>query len=361
MVRLRLFDRYVRNTIGLSILTVLLVIVGIDTIGTLMDEQKALSSGFGNYYFKESWIYVLTIVPSTLPTYIPLASLIGCLLGLGALANSSELVVMRAAGTSVFRLAWIALKPALALLLIGTLIGEFVAPPLERYAENKKLDAKYLENNVVTTQGLWNREGNEFVHIRQIEMDGLLKGVTIYRFSPNRTLESAIFAKTASFEQKEKDWTLHDVEQTIFSDTQVQKITQKSLLWQSQLSPSLVNILILKPSRLSMRELYSYASYINKQSVNADEYWLAFWKKALRPVEGVGFVLIAISFIFGPLRSATMGSRMVAGIAVGMAFKMLQDLLAPASMLYGFSSFSAVALPMLLCFICAWYLLKRSS
>lgn len=359
MVRLRIFDRYVRNTVGLSILVVLLVIVGIDTIGTLMDEQKALSEHYGHYFFKESLIYVLTLIPSTLPTYIPLASLIGCLLGLGLLANSSELVVMRAAGTSVFRLAWIALKPALALLLVGTLIGEFIAPPLERYAENKKLDAKYLENSAITTHGLWNREGNEYVHIRQIEMDGSLKGVTIYHFSSNQTLEHAIFAKTAHFEGK--DWTLHDVEKTIFSDTKIQKVTQERLSWQSKLSPSLVNILILKPSRLSMRELRSYASYIDKQSVNSDEYWLAFWKKALRPVEGVGFVLIAISFIFGPLRSATMGSRVVAGFAVGMAFKMLQDLLAPASMLYGFSSFTAVALPMLVCFLFAWYFLKRSN
>lgn len=46
-------------------------------------------------------------------------------------------------------------------------------------------------------------------------------------------------------------------------------------------------------------------------------YWLAFWTKVLQPLVTAALVLMAISFIFGPLRSATLGQRVFTGVLVG--------------------------------------------
>ena len=59
-------------------------------------------------------------------------------------------------------------------------------------------------------------------------------------------------------------------------------------------------------------------------------------------------VLIAISFVFGPLREVTMGFRFV-GVLVGIVFKTAQDMLAPASMVYGFQPAYASLIPILIC------------
>ncbi|MCK1890503.1 LptF/LptG family permease, partial [Legionella pneumophila] len=49
-------------------------------------------------------------MPYQVYLFFPIASLLGCLVGLGVLANHSELVVMRAAGISIGQITGAVLK-----------------------------------------------------------------------------------------------------------------------------------------------------------------------------------------------------------------------------------------------------------
>ena len=71
----------------MSVATVLVVIVCLDTVAGLIDQLSDLK---GSYDFIEAILYVLLKVPSTIYEYLPLSSLVGCLIGLGVLASSSE-------------------------------------------------------------------------------------------------------------------------------------------------------------------------------------------------------------------------------------------------------------------------------
>ena len=51
--------------------------------------------GEGTYGFMQALYYTLLKLPSTMFIVLPMASLIGALLGLGALATNSEIIVMR--------------------------------------------------------------------------------------------------------------------------------------------------------------------------------------------------------------------------------------------------------------------------
>jgi lipopolysaccharide export system permease protein len=70
-------------------------------------------------------------------------------------------------------------------------------------------------------------------------------------------------------------------------------------------------------------------------------------------------VLIGISFIFGPLRSVTVGQRLIVGILVGLTFKFAQDLMGPASSVYGFAPWLAVLVPILVCLMFGGWMLQR--
>lgn len=62
---------------------------------------------------------ILPIVPSDLLTYMPFGTLLGAVVGLGLLANNSELTVIQAAGVSRFKIvAWV-MQPALVFVVIG--------------------------------------------------------------------------------------------------------------------------------------------------------------------------------------------------------------------------------------------------
>jgi len=81
----------------------------------------------------------------------------------------------------------------------------------------------------------------------------------------------------------------------------------------------------------------------------------------LQPVVTAALVLMAISFIFGPLRSVTLGQRVFTGVLVGFTFRIAQDLLGPSSLVFGFSPLFAVLVPTAICALAGFWLLRRAG
>lgn len=333
-------DAYVGRTVTAGIVMILLVIVGIDLLTSLIDELEDVE---GDYTFVAVAQYVLMTTPSSLYEYLPFAALVGCLAGLGSLAGTSELVVMRAAGISTKRLVWAVLKPTLVLTLAGLLIAEYVAPRFQQIAESERAIALQEEGKVHSEYGMWHREGRRFMHFNAVEAGGVLHGVLVYQFGPNRELEQVLYAARGSFSGGR--WSLEDGSVSIFSETGARKESFSQRPWETELTPELLNILVLQPDDLSISGIWRYAQYLDEQGLSGAEYELAFWQKILQPVAIVALVLVAISFVFGPLRQVTMGFRVFTGVMVGIIFRTLQDMLGPASLVFGFEPLIATLIP----------------
>lgn len=125
-------DRYIGQSVLLAILAVLGIILGLASLFAFIDEMSDLSD---TYTVMEAGNFVMLTAPRRLYDMLPMAALIGCLIGLGSLASSSELTIMRAAGVSIGRIVWAVMKPMLVLMLVGLLIGEYVAPVTENKAQ----------------------------------------------------------------------------------------------------------------------------------------------------------------------------------------------------------------------------------
>jgi len=320
----------------------------------LIDELEDIQ---GNYTFFSACLYVLMTVPSRIYDYLPFASLIGCLAGLGVLASSSELVVIRASGVHIFRLVWMVLKPTLILTLGGLLIAEFVSPRSQQLAEAYRDVALQKDQAASTRYGVWHREGNRFMHFGAVQPNGVLMGVTLYDFDENRNLVKSTYAEQAIYQNE--TWILEEVETASFNSTVAEKSTAVSQHWNTKLSPRLLGLLVLEADQLSMSGLWEYSKYLKGQGINSDEYRLAFWNKALQPLTILALVIVAISFVFGPLRSVTMGQRLFTGIMVGVVFRTMQDMLGPASLVFDFPPVFAALIPINLCLILGFWLLSR--
>ena len=353
---MRKLSQYIAKSVIGSVAMVLLVIVSLDAIAALVAELGELK---GQYDFTEALMYVALMLPSGIYENIPFSALVGCLIGLGALANSSELVIMRAAGVSVAQITWAVMKPVLLFICVGLFLGEYVTPLSDQIAESRRAIAQGDTRALESRHGLWNREGNEFMHFNAVLPNGKLFGVTRYQFDDQGQLQASSFSQTAIYQGDH--WLEEQGRETRFTEqgTEVHEFTLRP--WQTELSPSLLNVLVLKPEALSIQNLYSYATYLAKQGLDSAEYWLAFWKKLLQPLVTASLVLIAVSFIFGPLREVTMGFRVFTGIIVGIVFRTTQDLLGPASLVFGFSPLLAVAVPMLVCFVMGILLLRKAN
>lgn len=345
---------YISRTVFYAIAMTLLVFIALDFIFGLIAQLEKTS---GAYTALEAFYYMSLTVPRRLYDLIPYSCLIGCLAGLGLLASSSELVVVRAAGVSVRRITWIALRPAIIFIAVALLLGEFVAPYTEQMADNRR---HYLRYNTTQAapQNMWNREGNEFMHVSAVLPNGVIYGLTRYKFDEQQRLQSASFTKQARYE--DGYWQEQDVSITHITADGLRNETIPSRRWDTPFTPNLFNILVLKPEDLSMRNLHYYTNYLHEQNLSAGNYSLAFWQKALQPLATASLVLIAISFIFGPLRSVTMGQRIFTGVVFGVVFLLLQKLLGPSSLVFGFPPVIAVLIPISLCILLGLYLLNRA-
>lgn len=353
---MRRLDRYIMGNVGGAIFLVMMVVLSLDLVFGYIAELDDVRA---DYQALEAAMYMLFTLPRRIYDFLPLGAFMGCLVGLGAMASSSELTVIRAAGVSLRRIVWSAMKPALVVVLIGLVIGEYVAPHTERLAQSEKAVARGGDGNIADATGVWHREGDTFIHLNTVRPDGSLHGVALFRFNDDRWMVSASFARTATFQGDH--WRLEDVSRTLLSREGTEREVADEERWESGLTPDVLSVLVVKPENLPLTGLYTYARYLDEQGLTSGQYWLAFWKKVLMPVGTAVMVIVAISFIFGPLRSVTMGFRVFTGLIVGLLFKYMQDLLGPMSLVFGFNPVLAILIPIVINGLIGAWLMRRAG
>lgn len=348
-------NRYIFTTVSAGILLVLLVFLGLNFVAEIIDETRQLE---GNYTFVKALQFVAFSIPANIFDLLPFVALIGCLVGLGALAGNSELVIMRAAGVSTNRIVWMAMRPAMVILLIGVLISEFIAPYTESIALSNRSQALSTRDLSINPQGIWHREGNKFMQFMVVQPGGVVYGMSIFTFDDRQRLVNQKNAVRAIYNGGK--WTLEGLTETHFLEDRIVLEQKDRETADVSITPELLKVLMLDPIDLSIRGLWQYGNYLDHVGVHSSQYWLAFWKKVLQPLSALALVFVAISFIFGPLREVTMGYRIFVGVLFGIVFRTIQDILTPASLVYGFPPVFASLVPVILCAIVGIVLLRRT-
>ena len=199
-------DRYLLHSLLWAILGVLVILVGLDALSDLIDGLGDLSETYG---FPDLLIYIALTLPRRVEEFVPYATLIGALFGLGKLASSSELTIVRTAGVSMPRLALMAIKPALIVALLGFCVGEYVAPVSEQVAVSQRALAYRNDPNLAGRYGAWNRDGGTFIHVDAVQRGGLIFGVTLISFDENGFLVRTVAANRGTYQGG--GWLLENV------------------------------------------------------------------------------------------------------------------------------------------------------
>lgn len=346
-------ERYIGGTVLLNTLLIAFIIICLASLFAFIDQLSEFKNDYG---VLQALQYILLTAPRRIYDTLPMATLVGSLIGLGALASRSELTIMRAAGMSTGRIVFAVLKPIFVIMVVGVLAGEYVIPYTETKATAGKelaISGNGIKQNAL--DGIWHRQGHEYIHINSVQPNGLLLGVTRY-YKDNQQIKYSSFSKKASFQNNR--WLLEDTTTTYFEADHTKVVTTPSEIWNIDITPELLNTVNSNPSNLALEGLWQYIHYLKDQGLNNDNYWLAFWEKLLQPLQTLALVLLAISFIFGPLRSVTMGQRIFTGVVIGFVFKIGQNLLGPASLVFHFPPLLAILTPIIICMLIGIYLLK---
>lgn len=350
-------DRYIGKTIFNTIIMTLFMLVSLSGIIKFVDQLRKV--GQGEYTALSAGMYTLLSVPKDIEIFFPMAALLGALLGLGQLATRSELVVMQASGFTRLQIAGSVMKTAIPLVLLTMAIGEWVAPQGEQMARNYRAQQMYGGSLLSTKSGLWAKDGNDFIYIERVSGDKELSGVNIYHFNDQRRLETVRYAATASFENGL--WQLSQVDTSDLTNpkqvTGTQTLTGE---WKTNLTPDKLGVVALDPDSLPISGLHNYVKYLKQSGQEASRYQLNMWSKIFSPLSVAVMMLMALSFIFGPLRSVPMGIRVVTGISFGFLFYVLDQIFGPLSLVYSMPPVLGALLPsMLFLLISVYMLLKR--
>ena len=351
---MRLLDRYIRNAVISSTALVILVLVGIESFLELVAQLHYI--GHGHYGVLKVFMVVPLQLPSNIYQLFPIAGFIGCLIGLGRLASSSQLIVMRASGVSIARIGWAVLKAAILMIIVVTFVGEVIAPAMQSKSVQIKQQALGSNMGLKKLHGVWLHQGTQFISVSVVQTENHIDGITIYRFAKNQTVKSIIWS---SFALREKGvWYLKNGSETTFSAAKIRVKKFKSMVMPAVFNPRLLAQSKKEADQDSALEIFHNIMYREKTGLVTSQYQLAFWQRILQPITTVVMICLGIPFIFGSLRSASMGTRVLSGIVVGFCFYMMNAFFGPISLVYQFPPIWAAVLPTFV-FIALYFVLVR--
>ncbi|MBX9693313.1 MAG: LPS export ABC transporter permease LptG [Cyanobacteria bacterium] len=350
----KLLDRYIAKSIFLSIGLVTLVLAGLQIFILFVNQLDVL--GKAEFGIVQAGLFVLLEVPYQVYLFFPVASMLGCLIGLGIMANNRELIVMRAAGMSIAQITYSVLKAAMLLILLVTLMGETIIPKLSHFANDMRMQALSGGQALRTAKGVWLRYQNDFIAIGTISKDNL-ENVYQFRFNEQHQLSLARTINRITF--IDGSWQAYGISETLLSNQKTIARHIWTMPWDVVIKPSVLSFTSREPDEMSLHELRQYLRMQKKNRQTELIYQQAYWQRIFQPFTTMVMMILAIPFIFGPLRSSTMGSKLLVGATVGFGFHIVNRFFGPFSQVFQLPPIMSALGPTLLFAIIAVYLMKR--
>ena len=350
-------DRYIAQHVVLASLLILFLLIALRAIFALLEESNAI--GRGNYELADAILYVGLMLPQKVLELFPMGVLIGSLFGLGVMASSNELTIMRASGMTTWRIAGSTLKASFVLMAWVFFLSEVVAPAATKSANQLKTVALSSGKITSSSSGLWAKNKQQIIQISSLLSNGDLHDIYLYDLDKQYHLTKLTHAKSAK--RINTKWFLFDVEQTQFLQERINKTFLDKQVWDNPLDESNIETLTLKPETLNIKGLIDYQDYLNTNQLDSGEVTLAFWQKVMLPFSIAVMMLLAASFVFGPMRDVSMGARILTGVMLGFGFHLVKQSFGPISLLYGVSPFFGAITPLIIFAGIAIYLMRKSS
>ncbi len=339
---MKILDRYIAATVIGATLTALAVLLALYTFLTFIEELD------GSVLM--ALAHTVLTIPGWTNDLFPVAALLGGLLGLGRLASSSELTVMRAAGYSLGRITRAVFAGGLVLMLVVVLLGELVAPRTDGGESGEALR--------LPSGDVWLRADEHVVHARRVPAVDRLDDVTVYTEADDGQLASALHADSAHHDP-DTGWRLKGVARTTFGDARLATRTADDMAWPGGPDPGVLELVAADPERLGIVELRAYIDYLRANDLNSDAAELTFWRKLAAPLTTAGMLMLALPFVMGSLRTVSVGTRTFIGTLVGIGFFLFNHGFGNLSVVYGLAPFWGAFVPTIAVFVVAGIMASR--
>ena len=350
-----ILSQYMMRTILAAtalVLVVLLALAGLFEFIAELDDTR------GDYQTPRVILYTLLRLPQLAFEMLPVAALIGALMGLGALAANSEIVVMRSAGISIRKMSGMVAMTGGVLLVFTGLLGEFIGPPLDYFARNMRLEARYGQDEDRLGNATWVRDGSVILHLERVSSEFEFGSIYLFLLDEHNGLASIARAENSGIDKDDR-WVLENLRETRFEDNAVRVFESSLAVEDFNIDAETLGISLVKPQSLSGRGLVSYIGYLKRNSLDARRYETELWYRIARTATVLIMPVLALAFVFGSLRTGGAGARLMIGVVIGLAYYLASEMLANSGQVFNFEPAVIAWLPSALLAIVTLVALSR--
>ena len=358
---MKIKDRYIANTLLTYSIVVLLVWLSIYSFFNFLAELNSV--GTVNYTILEAFKYIVLQLPEVAYDQVSPVILLGCVLGMGHLATTGQLIILRASGISILKITWLTLKNAIIFLIFLTLIGELVAPTLTTYAENERSNALGQNSLSSSQDGFWIRDGDNFINVENNVDGSLFNGITVIEVNKSNKIERVVESKSAIFDGQNINMdstNIFSINSTnLFDDIDLKErnLYKKRVAFDQDLIDSLEK----EPKDLTTFTILKQIQFLTDNKLRAEVFEVELYKRLVKPITLVAMILLAMLFIFGSTRDATLGRKIFFGVAIGLSFELISRIGGALALSFDFSPLLSTFVPAIAIMIIATTVLINKS
>ena len=351
---MKILEKYIIKQILFSIFTVLGVLIIVVGLLDLVDEMKKVDD---SYSASLAFLYVILNTPQNIYEILPIATLMGSLIGLSKLSSTSELNAAKSSGLSFLKIIVITLKAGLFIVLFTFLIGEFVAPKGQELANNIKNLGESTRLSRKNTNGMWVKSKNTFRHIAKVYPDKIMQEISLYRFNEKQQLLESIYAEEGHY--SDGKWLMKNITSSNFKNKDVEITVNKIATFEEFIDLDLFDIMITKPKQMTLVQLKSYIEYLKDNSMESKVYELAFWSKFSIPLSCLVMFLLTTPFVHSNIRSASFGQRIFIGILTGVSLFLFNQTINKLSIIIDIPPVIGSFLPIVILLIVSLFIIRK--
>ena len=358
---MKIRDRYIAKTLLTYTLVVLLVWLSIYSFFNFLAELDSI--GKENYTILEAFKYIVLQIPEVAYDQASPIILLGCVLGMGHLATTGQLLIFRVAGFSILKITWLTIKNAIFFILVLIIFGELLAPTLTQYSENSRSNALGNKSLSLSQNGFWIRDGNNFINVEN-NIDGqLFSEITVIEINSSNEIERLIKSKNALFDGNSLDMSSNEIF-TINKSGNFDNISLKernSYNKTVSFDRDLVDSLEKEPGDLTTWTIIKQIQFLSDNKLRSGVFEVELYKRLVRPLTLIAMILMAMLFIFGSTRDATLGRKIFFGVALGLSFELISRIGGALALSFNFSPLVSSILPAIIVMIVSLTILIKKS
>ncbi len=312
----------------------------------------------GDYSSIRAFWYVGMTAPGRLFELAPFVALFGTQLAFSNLSRCNELTAILTAGYTPGLAMRATFLVALCLLVFSYALAQWVVPKWSQQAELQRMTWTAKQGLVSKKGGFWIREGGDFLHVRKLLPGGQPAEISIYAFDSDGELDSHTEAAVAVVEGTDS-WRLQQSVTRKFRPHDIDIDRQPELPWTPIVADIGKRLYSLPLATLSYSALHTRIGELRAQGFDAGRWRLTLWQKLTLPLSIPAMAMIALPFGFSHARGGRSGKSMAKGMAVGICYYLLLQVLLNLSVLWSLPPIPTSLLPVTIASLMAWTLTRR--